>query len=191
MTDKTIEPDELAQQVPDKAGAETSLPPVHDWNPDFSGDMDMRIARDGEWYYRGNVLHRKPLVRLFSTILRRDPDDHYYLVTPVEKYRIQVDDVPFVAHSLEREGEGRAQTLWLTTNVGDRLPIDGEHPLTVETRNGGEPAPYVRVRHNLDALIERQTFYELVDLAVPGDGGHAGEQGVFSAGAFYVLGKAQ
>jgi hypothetical protein len=193
MTDKSKEPDKLAKQFQDEIGAipEPSLPPVEKWNPAFSGDMDMRIARNGQWFYKGSPLQRQALVKLFSTILKRDEDGDYYLVTPVEKFRIQVEDAPFVAHSLEREGEERDQILWLTNNVGDRFRIDDEHPLIVETAPGSdEPAPYVRVRRNLDALVERQTFYALADLAVEGEGAHAGFFGVFSDGQFYRIGKA-
>lgn len=193
MTDKSMEPDRLAKQVEDEVGSNSgpSLPPVDKWNPEFSGDMDMRIARNGQWFYKGNPMHREALVKLFSTILKREDDGQYYLVTPVEKFRIEVEDAPFVAHSLEREGEGREQVLWLTTNVGDRIRIDDEHPLVVESSpESEEPSPYVRVRRNLDALVERQAFYDLVDLAVEGEGPNEGHMGVYSDGKFYPIGRA-
>ena len=192
MDDEMTSPDHLAKQFRDTIGTipEPSVAPVEKWNPDFSGEMDMRIARNGDWFYKGNKLARAALVKLFSTILRKDDDGHYYLVTPVEKFRITVEDAPFVAHSLEREGEGRDQLLWLTTNVGERIPIDGDHPLEVsESPDNDEPSPYICVRRNLHALVERQTFYELAALAQPGD--VPGSLGIYSAGKFFLLGKAE
>ena len=103
------------------------LPPVHLWNPPFRGDLDMRIARDGTWFYLGTPIGRPELVRLFSTILRRDGDD-YFLVTPVEKVGITVDDAPFVAVDFEAEGTGAAQTLRFETNVGDHVTAGPRHP---------------------------------------------------------------
>lgn len=190
MTEKTATPERLAKQVEQEAGAARGLPPVEKWNPDFSGEMDMRIARNGDWFYQGTKLSRESLVKLFSSILRLDEDGSYYLVTPVEKFRIQVEDAPFVAHSLQREGTGETQELWLTTNTGERLRIDDEHPLRVDGADGDQPIPYVRVRRNLEALVERQTFYELASLVEEGNGPHAGQLGVISAGNFYVIGKA-
>ncbi|QCF27883.1 DUF1285 domain-containing protein [Hydrocarboniclastica marina] len=190
MTEQAATPDRLAEQVEQELGKSRAIPPVEKWNPDFSGEMDMRIARNGDWFYQGTKLSRQSLVKLFSSILKLDDDGAYYLVTPVEKFRITVDDAPFVAHSLEREGEGPGQTLWLTTNTGDRLRVDDEHPLWVDGAGKDEPSPYIRVRRNLDALIERQTFYELASLALEGEGEHAGQLGVFSAGNFYPIGNA-
>ncbi|HEY6611451.1 MAG TPA: DUF1285 domain-containing protein, partial [Pseudomonas sp.] len=140
---------DLLQQIPQAAGK--GLPPVHLWNPPFCGDIDMRIARDGSWFYMGTPIGRKPMVRLFSTILRRD-GDAYFLVTPVEKVGIRVDDAPFVAVELEVEGEGEAQQLRFRTNVEDQVVAGAEHPLRVELdAQTGEPAPYVHVRANLEA----------------------------------------
>lgn len=194
MTDTSAGPDSLSERVQNDLGtiADPSVAPVDKWNPQFSGDVDIRVARNGQWLYNGNPMERQALVKLFSTILRRDDDGHYYLVTPVEKWRIQVEDAPFVAHSLEREGTGSDQALWLTTNVGERVPIDREHLLRVEVAaNGEEPAPYVRVRRNLDALVERQAFYELAALAVEGEGPLKGCLGVYSKGDFYPIGKVE
>jgi len=135
------------------------LPPVHLWNPPFCGDLDMRIARDGTWFYQGTPIGRKELVRLFSTILRKD-DDKYFLVTPVEKVGITVDDAPFVAVDFEASGEA----LIFETNVGDFVSAGPEHPIRVERdAETGEPSPYVLVRSNLEALIDRKSFYRLVD----------------------------
>lgn len=165
-----------------------ALPPVQRWNPPFRGDIDMRIARDGTWFHEGAPIGRFGLVRLFSGILRRDPDDAYYLVTPAEKVRIQVDDAPFVAVAMEMAGEGAARTLTFRTNVGDTVAADGEHPIRVETHPAtGEPSPYVLVRDRLEALIARAVFYDLVALAE-----EDGEGGLFvrSGGVRFPLGQA-
>src|SRR5690606_30609226 len=108
------------------------LPPVHKWNPPFCGDLDMRIARDGTWFYMGTPIGRERLVRLFSTVLRHDEDGKYYLVTPVEKVGITVDDAPFLAVAMKVEGQGREQQLTFTTNVGDEAAAGPDHPLRFE-----------------------------------------------------------
>ncbi len=162
------------------------LPPVHLWNPDFCGDLDMRIARDGTWFYLGTPIGRERLVRLFSTILRHDEDGRYYLVTPVEKVGIRVDDAPFVAVAMKVEGEGRAQVLTFTTNVGDDAVAGPDHPMRfVVDPKTGEPAPYVHVRARLEALINRAVFYDLVALGV--EEPYQGEPwfGVWSGGIFF------
>ncbi len=177
---------DLLSQIPktEKKG----LPPVHLWNPDFCGDIDMRIARDGTWFYMGTPIGRKPMVKLFSTIIRRDGDD-YFLITPVEKVGITVDDAPFVAISLQVEGEGEAQVLRFTTNVDDEIEAGTEHPLRVELDpQTQEPSPYLHVRVNLEALIHRNVFYQLVELAVPQQIDGQTWLGVWSAGQFYPIG---
>ncbi|UCZ86586.1 DUF1285 domain-containing protein [Pseudomonas sp. L5B5] len=176
---------DLLAQIPK---AEKGLPPVHSWNPDFCGDIDMRIARDGTWYYLGTPIGRKPMVKLFSTIIRRDGDD-YFLVTPVEKVGIKVDDAPFVAVTLEVQGQGEEQVLRFTTNVDELVCADSERPLRVviDPRTQ-EPAPYIGVRHNLEALIHRNVFYQLVDLAQPHDIDGQRWLGVWSAGVFFPIG---
>ena len=157
------------------------LPPVHLWNPPFCGDLDMRIARDGTWFYLGTPIGRLELVRLFSTILRRDGDD-YFLVTPVEKVGITVDDAPFVAVDFEVTGGGDAQNLIFETNVGDFATASAENPIRVERDpQTGEPSPYVLIRANLEALIDRKSFYRLVDIGSH----HDGWFGVWSGGAFF------
>lgn len=185
MTD-TGKANDLLAQIPK---SEKGLPPVHLWNPDFCGDIDMRIARDGTWYYLGTPIGRKPMVRLFSTIMRRDGDD-YFLVTPVEKVGIKVDDAPFVAVTLEVQGAGEQQVLRFTSNVEDQVEAGPEHPLRFEIDpQTQEPSPYVHVRDNLEALIHRNVFYQLVELAEPQ---HInGEQwlGVWSSGTFYPIGR--
>ena len=141
------------------------LPPVHLWNPPFCGDLDMRIARDGTWFYLGTPIGRFELVKLFSTILRRDGDD-YFLVTPVEKVGITVDDAPFVAVDFKQVDDG----LVFETNVGDLVTAGPENPIrVVRDVETGEPSPYVLVRSNLEALIDRKSFYRLVDIGETAD----------------------
>ncbi|MGQ7957383.1 DUF1285 domain-containing protein [Pseudomonas sp. SP16.1] len=177
---------DLLAQIPKGEGK--GLPPVHLWNPDFCGDIDMRIARDGTWYYLGTPIGRKPMVRLFSTIIRRDGDD-YFLITPVEKVGIRVDDAPFVAVTLQVIGEGEAQSLRFTTNVEDEVTAGAEHPIRVEIDPAtGEPAPYVLVRRNLEALIHRNVFYQLVELAVEREIDGRPWLGVWSGGQFFPIG---
>lgn len=166
-------------------------PPVHLWNPPFCGDLDMRIARDGSWYYLGTPIGRPAMVRLFSSVIRRD-GDQYFLVTPVEKVGIQVEDAPFVAVRLEVEGQGKAQRLRFFTNVDDEVEAGPEHPLRFEIDpQTQEPAPYLHVRANLEALVHRNVFYQLVDLAVPGN--KDGEQwlGVWSQNQWFPIGRAE
>ncbi len=169
---------------------ERSLPPVHLWDPPFCGDLDMRIARDGTWFYMGSPIGRKRLVRLFSTVLRHDDDGRYYLVTPVEKIGITVDDAPFVAVEMTVEGRGEDQVLRFRSNVGDWVTADAEHPIRVALDDRtGEPRPYVLMRDRLEALIARSVYYDLVDLGV--ERKQDGERvfGVWSSGAFFTLGK--
>ncbi|MDU9415451.1 DUF1285 domain-containing protein [Pseudomonas sp. zfem005] len=176
---------DLLAQIPKEKG----LPPVHLWNPDFCGDIDMRIARDGTWFYLGTPIGRKPMVKLFSTIIRRDGDD-YFLVTPVEKVGITVDDAPFVAVSVEVSGEGEEQVLRFVTNVEDEVEAGTEHPIRVETDPvTQEPAPYVHVRTNLEALIHRNVFYQLVELAVVREIDGRNWLGVWSGGQFFPIGE--
>ncbi len=165
------------------AGKGRGLPPVESWNPPFCGDLDMRIARDGTWFYLGTPIGRPELVRLFSTIIRRDGDD-YFLVTPVEKVGITVDDAPFVAVDFEAE-DG---SLRFTTNVGDTAVAGPDHPIRVVRHpETGEPSPYVLIRRNLEALIDRKSFYRLVDIGTvaPFDG--IDWFGVTSSGQFFPI----
>ena len=186
MSEPSGRAESLFQQLL-KEQADKRLPPVHLWNPEHEGEVDMRIARDGTWYYLGTPIHRKAMVRLFSTVLRREGDE-YFLVTPGEKLRIQVDEAPFAAVLLEVEGEGRAQNLLVTTNTEDHVPIDAEHPLRVASRDG-QPAPYVLVRDTMEALVSRNVFYQLVALAEQRTSHGDTELGVWSAGDFFSLGK--
>jgi hypothetical protein len=162
------------------------LPPVERWNPAHCGDIDIRIARDGTWFHQGTPIGRKELVRLFSTILRKDGED-YVLVTPVEKMRIKVEDAPFQAVLMEIVGVGRDQVLTFTTNVGDETVAGPDNPIRVETDPvTEEPAPYVHVRRGLEAKISRAVFYSLAELAVR-DGDLLG---VWSGGRFFPIGRA-
>lgn len=165
-------------------------------SPDFNqlpscGDFDFRIARDGTWFYRGSPIGRKPLVRLFSTVLRRENDGSFWLVTPVERGRITVDDAPFVAVEMNVTGVGQDQELAFRTNVGDWVTADAEHPIRVDYKRGEEPSPYIRVRGALDALIGRSVFYQLVDLAETRPTAQGDELGVWSGGSYFLLGATE
>jgi len=163
--------------------ARGGLPPVHLWNPPNCGEIDIVIRKDGSWVHEGGVIGREALVRLFSTVLRKDADG-VYLVTPHEKLRITVEDAPFVAVRVDREGEA----LRFLTNVGDQVEAGPEHPIRVQTDAAGEPRPYLTVRGGLEALITRPVFYELVELAEERSSAGAVELGVASNGAWFPIG---
>jgi hypothetical protein len=166
-----------------RLAAERKLPPVDKWNPTHCGPSDMRIARDGTWYHQGSPIGRQAMVRLFSTILRREPDGRYVLVTPVEKRDIEVEDAPFVAVELKSEGEGRERSLAFRLNTGDLVVAGPDHPLRLLNADEG-PHPYVEVRAGLDALIARPVYYELANLALA-EGGEP--PGLWSGGVFFPL----
>lgn len=162
-------------------------PPVHLWNPPFCGDLDMEIRRDGTWFYLGTPIGRPGLVKLFSSIIRKDGDD-YFLVTPVEKVGIRVEDAPFVAQDFSVTGEGRDQVLTFTTHVDDGAVAGPDNPIrVVRDPETGEPSPYILIRANLEALIDRKSFYRLVDLGTVEP--HDGQDwfGVWSSGAFFPI----
>ena len=189
MTNKTtssFRPDLFALEAK-KASGKKGLPPVHLWNPEFCGDIDMHIKRDGSWDYMGSAISHAPMVKLFSTILRHDDDGKFYLVTPVEKVGIRVDDAPFVAVELQIEGKGKDQVLHFRTNVDDVVVMDKDHPLRIEFKQSGEPSPYILVRDRLEALISRSVYYELAEMVEEKDG----QYGVWSSGIFFVLGDVQ
>lgn len=152
--------------------------------------FQMRIARDGTWYHQGRPIRRIALAKLFSTVLRREADGDYWLVTPVERGRIEVEDAPFVAVDMTVEGDGKDQVLCFRTNFDEIVPADADHPLRI-TKNAetGEPSPYITVRDNLEALITRSTFYELVDLADEQWDGDEGALGIWSGGVLFDLGS--
>lgn len=164
------------------------LPPVEQWQPEREGSIDIRIARDGTWFHQGDPIRREAMVRLFASILRRE-DDRFFLVTPVEKLAIEVEDAPLQAVRMEVDGEGTAQRLLLTTNTGDHVLVDAEHALRVENA-AGDPDPYVHVRAGLEARLTRPVFYELADLAVSSED-DPDLLGVWSAGRFFPLGRAR
>lgn len=184
-------PDHIASQIEQSTDAGKGLPPLEKWHPELSGDIDIRISRDGQWLYKGEPLAREAIVRLFSTILRREQDGEYYLVTPVEKWRIVVEDSPLLAHTLEAEGEGESQTLTLTTNVGETLTIGEQHPLVVGTYAAGdEPRPVIKVRHGLEARLVTSAFYDLADRVVERKlSDDSAVLGVWSGGNFYEIGR--
>ena len=164
-----------AKQAPGRG-----LPPVHVWHPAHCGDIDIVIRRDGVWMHENSPIGRAELVRLFSTVLRRDPDG-YHLVTPVEKMRIEVEDLPFRAVTMSRDGDD----LVFTTDVGDETRAGPDHPITVETDpTTGEPAPRVHVRADLEARIVRTVFYDLVEMAEERDG----RLQIQSGGVWFPLG---
>lgn len=180
---KTVTPSADSLVASAKAIKSKGLPPVHLWNPPFCGDLDIRIARDGTWFYLGTPIGRPEIVRLFSTILKKEGDS-YYLVTPVEKVGITVDDSPFLAVDFEVADTELGQTLTFETKTNDFVVAGADNPIRVERDpDTGEPAPYVLVRSNLEALIDRKSFYRLVDLGTHNDGWF----GVWSAGVFFKI----
>jgi hypothetical protein len=166
-----------------RLAAERKLPPVEQWNPAHCGDSAMRIGRDGTWYHEGSPIGRQEMVRLFSTILRREPDGSFVLVTPVEKLAIEVEDAPFTAVELKTEGDGPSRTLAFRLNTGDLVVASSQHPLRFEIGEDG-PHPYLEVRRGLHALVARPVYYELAHLALA----EATEPpGLWSKGSFFPM----
>lgn len=172
------------EKVPQKG---RSLPPVHLWHPENEKDIDLVIRKNGAWHYQGTPIKRPRLVKLFASVLRRDGDD-YFLVTPVEKCRIQVEDAPFQGILMEVQGEGAEQQLTLTTDMADQVVIGPEHPLRIE-QSGEEWIPYVLVRDDLEARLNRNVYYQLADLMVESPHPGKGEQwlGVWSNGELFPM----
>ncbi|MDJ0922701.1 MAG: DUF1285 domain-containing protein [Henriciella sp.] len=172
-------------------GVDGKLPPVHLWNPQHCGDIRMEIRKDGSWWHEGTRIGRERLVKLFSRILRKDPDGEIYLVTPYEKVIVHVEDAPFLAVRVDRIGEpGRDQVLAFTTNLGDVTLAGPDAALRVETDPETlEPSPYVLVRSGLEAKLTRPAFYDLVNMAEAHEGA-ANVLGVWSQGKFFELGPA-
>lgn len=195
MTSTPSGPDKLARRIgvapaenPPTVPPATAAPSAAVTPDEDCGDFGLRIARDGTWYYRGSPIGRKPLVKLFASVLRREPTG-FWLVTPVERGRIEVEDAPFTAVSVTSDGSGPQRILTFTTNLDDTVTADAEHRIrvTVDPRSG-EPRPYLHVRGGLEALIVRSVYYELVEWGA--DVAEAGEKhyGIWSAGAFFPLG---
>lgn len=180
---KTVTPTAEGLIASAKAAKTRGLPPLEKWNPPFCGDLDMQIKRDGTWFYQGTPIGRIGLVKLFASILWREGDD-YFLVTPVEKVGITVEDAPFVAVDFNAKGTGRDQSLTFETNLGDIAVAGPDHPIrVVRDPDTSEPSPYVLIRRNLEALIDRKSFYRLVDLGCH----HEGWFGVWSGGEFFGI----
>jgi len=181
MANSLSVPERLANQL---HGRKRGDPGAH-----AEQDFGIRIARDGTWFHQGDPIRRDALVKLFSTVVHRDVEGAFWLVTPVERGRIEVEDAPFLAVEMSVSGQGRDQTLSFRTNVDDIVTADGDHPIVVSLDPAtGEPSPYVRVRDRLDALLARPVYYQLVDLAE--ERRVAGDMvlGVWSTGTFFVLG---
>ncbi len=169
--------------------ASASLPPVHLWKPKLSGDMDMIIDREGRWIHEGGEIKRPAMVKLFASILVLEEGD-YFLVTPVEKWRIQVEVAPLFVISAERETRDGYQAVKLTTRTGDVVIVDRQHPLLMQAVPGSEdPLPLVLVRRNLQALLSRNVFYEIVDWAAESRDGESRELSISSMGERFILGS--
>lgn len=163
-------------------------PPVETWNPPFCGDLDIRIARDGTWYYLGSPIGRMPLVKLFASVLRKDEDGRHYLVTPVEKIGINVEDAPLLAVEMAVEGEAQEQQLTLRTNLGDLVAVGADHPLRFEKEPDSDGLkPYVHVRGRLEALFTRALMYQLADLMEEQETDGGTRMGVWSGGRFFSV----
>ncbi len=190
MTKQPFDPASLAASMGGDSGESPAPGTDGQRSPELCGDLDMRIARDGTWFYHGSPIGRKPLVRLFASVLSRDDDGDYWLTTPAERGRIEVEDAPFIAVELTVSGSGRAQSLRFRTGIDDEVTADADHPIRVShDPASGEPAPYVLVRDRLEALIARAVFYQLVEHGVEEDvdGDHL--YGVWSEGCFFPIGK--
>ena len=162
---------------------ERRLPPVDKWHPERCGHSAMRIARDGTWYHEGSPISRPAMVRLFSTVLRREPDGSHVLVTPVEKLEIDVEATAFRATEMQSEGEGRQRQIAFRLDSGDAVILGADHPLRmVETDQG--PSPRVLVRYGLEAELTRPVYYELAEIALAESNEPAG---VWSNGTFFAL----
>ena len=173
-----------------KSAGKKGPPPVHLWNPPFCGDLDMRIAADGTWFYLKTPIGRHALVKLFASVLWRE-GEKYFLVTPVEKVGITVDDAPFTAVEMKQEGEGSRRVLTFRTNVDDWVACDSDHVLRFEPEpETGGLKPYLHVRRDLWALVTRALFYDLVELGEERDVDGTRMFGVASAGEFFAMAPA-
>ena len=166
---------------------ERKLPPVDRWNPDRCGHSEMRIARDGTWHHQGRAIVRPAMTRLFSTVLRREPDGRHVLVTPVEKLEIDVESTAFRAVEMQSEGERERRTVAFRLDSGDAVILGADHPLCIEAGKHG-PSPRILVRHGLEAELTRPVYYELAELALAEMNDPAG---IWSGGAFFPLDEAE
>lgn len=175
----------IATQIRELVGEDDSLPPVESWDPERVGEIDIRIDSNGDWFYQGDKMERQAVVRLLSRILRKDGEE-YFLVTPYEKMKICVEDVPFVVVMMDKEGKGLDQKIHFSTQQGDYFTLSEEHPLDVFYNERNEPAPYVNVRYGLLAKLNRPVYYELADVVcertVESD-----DYGVWSGGKFFAF----
>jgi hypothetical protein len=186
LDDLTVAARQATNATPEGKG----LPPVHLWNPPFCGDLDMRIASDGTWYYMGTPIGRPALVRLFSTILKRE-DGKHFLVTPVEKVGIRVDDAPFLAVEMQKRASGAGTSLRFRTNVDDWVDCDATHRLRFEAAADGGLTPYLHVRADLWAKVTRALYYDLVDMGEERMVDGQEMFGVESAGEFFPMADAE
>lgn len=181
---------EAAKSAANTNSAEKGLPPVHLWNPPFCGDLDIRIASDGTWFYMGTPIGRPALVRLFSTILKREGDRHF-LVTPVEKVGIRVDDAPFLAVEMRKESGDQGPLLRFRTNVDDWVSCDAEHRLRFDTGAADGLTPYLHVRRDLWAKVTRAIYYDLVDIGEERMIDGQPMFGIESGGEFFPMANAE
>jgi len=185
MQDNRVPPERLLSAI----GQFNGPAPVHLWNPPYCGKIDIRIARDGRWYHDGSLIRRPALVQLFASVLRREQDGSFSLVTPAERVSIEVEDCPFVATLLEVQGEGAGQRLQFTLNTGETVIANAEHAITVVEQNNAEPHPTLHVRSGLEALISRNVFYQMAALAQVEQGTYGEQLVLQSAGENFILGK--
>ena len=178
----------FADDIRELVGQEGSLPPVESWHPEREGEIDILITRKGDWLYQGELMERASVVRLLSKILRKDGGE-YYLVSPAEKMKIQVEDAPFSINMLDVEGCGRQQKLHFSTKQGDCFTLSEMHSLTISYNELGEPSPYVLVRQALNGLICRQVYYQLVELLVLDEMSDSAEEkyGLWSDDSFFLF----
>ncbi|MDD7804727.1 MAG: DUF1285 domain-containing protein [Endozoicomonas sp. (ex Botrylloides leachii)] len=185
MKNKKGFPAYLAESI-QMHGSLKKAPPVHLWNPPFCGDIDIKILRDGQWLYMGSPITRPALVKLFASVLRKDNDGCYYLITPAEKVRIQVEDAPFIMISVEQ----KLGYFLFTTNIDDKVILNKQHPLMITINpKTGEPSPYIRVKEKLDALVHRNVFYQLIEYAEERVINGKKCLGIISFDEFYLLGQ--
>jgi hypothetical protein len=179
-----------AREATNTTPGEKGLPPVHLWNPPFCGDLDMRIASDGTWFYMGTPIGRPALVRLFSTILKRE-DGKHFLVTPVEKVGIRVDDAPFLAVEMQTNNEAGGVSLRFRTNVDDWVACEPGHGLRFEMATDGGITPYLHVRADLWAKVTRALYYDLVDMGEERVVDGEAKFGIESGGEFFAMADAE